>query len=778
MIPGMGNCQHDTSRVIHSLHPGKLYHWATQTVGPMWNASPFSASHYFSVYHQTFQELYQNLPNLTNAAVALGDFGGDKCLDIAIAGRSETQGFAAIYNGNGHSNPTSVVITLPAVTDPGVSWGDFDNDGDLDLALAGATPGSGSLTRIYRRSGINIFTDINAGLAGTHDGSLAWGDYDNDGDLDLLITGNWTTKLYRNDRGTFVDANAGFVGLLKSSAEWGDYDRDGDLDLVVTGQSQSAGAAVLNTRIYRNDNGIFTDIGAGLVGVRSGTAAWCDFDNDGDLDLLVTGDIGSVSPNVPFTALYRNTGGAFSTITVPFDSLHHSHAVWGDVNNDGREDLVLTGDRKWWGEGDPVTRIYRNTGTGFDTLSHPCIAISGGMAALGNYFNGARLDLLLAGSGWTKFYRNNMAPDNTPPQVPGGLQVVSHDSVVVLRWSRSSDNETPRAALTYNIRIGTTRGGSQIMSAMSDSNGVRLIPARGNAGTDTVHTIKKLVPGKRYYWTVQAIDNGLLASQFAPEQSFIFGLSVSNNRRFGLLKPIADFQWTADTLVMNLASLGKPETHQTTKSNWVIKGVRVAIDSVYHTSDGDLEFTLSHGGVTDTLMDHVGGTGDNFLGTVLDDSADNPIASGTAPFGGTYRPSALLARFNGMDPDGSWILSIYDAVTGNTGTLNGWGLELTFDKATDVDGESGLPTQFVLYPNYPNPFNPATHIRFGLPQAEQVTVTIFNLLGQQVCDLVKERLEAGYHSIAFDARNLASGVYVYRVHAGENVGTRKMVLVK
>jgi hypothetical protein len=59
-----------------------------------------------------------------------------------------------------------------------------------------------------------------------------------------------------------------------------------------------------------------------------------------------------------------------------------------------------------------------------------------------------------------------------------------------------------------------------------------------------------------------------------------------------------------------------------------------------------------------------------------------------------------------------------------------------------------------------------------------VTVTVFNLLGQKVAEPVSERLPAGYHSIAFDGKNFASGVYIYRVSAGENVGTRKMLLLK
>jgi hypothetical protein len=661
------------------------------------------------------------------------------------------------------------------VTSPALAWGDYDNDGDLDLAIAGS-PGTGSLTRIYRHDA-TAFVDIAAGLSGTHEGGLAWGDYDNDGDLDLLITGNWTTNLYRNSGGTFTDAGAGFVQLLKSSAEWGDYDRDGDLDLLLTGQSPTAGTPIMNSRVYRNDNGTFTDINAGLKGVKSGTGIWGDYDSDGDLDILIAGDMGTASPDVPFTGLYRNDAGAFTFVQTPFDSVHHASAAWADYNNDGQLDLVLCGDTLWWEEGGAVTRIYRNTGTGFVAIDHPVFPMSGGEVAWGSFYDPGRLDLLLTGSGWTKLYWNRSQTNNTPPGVPANLQAVYRDSLVLLRWSRPTDSETPRTALTYNVRVGTTRGGSQILSAMSDSTGLRLIPARGNAGTDTTHFLKRLVPGKRYYWTVQAIDNGFLGSAFATEVSFIYGLSAWNPRRWHLAKPITDLQVTTDTLVMSSsivigASLGK------TASDRTITDVAVVIDSVTHTADGDLEFTLSHGGVTDTLVYRTGGSGDNFLGTMLSDSALAPIASGTAPFTGEFRPFSPLAKFRGMDPEGEWILAILDGATGNTGVLQGWGLDIFYDKPTGIDEEPTIPDQFVVFQNFPNPFNPSTEIRFGLPQAEQVTVTVFNLLGQKVAEPVSERLPAGYHSIAFDGKNFASGVYIYRVSAGENVGTRKMLLLK
>ena len=91
---------------------------------------------------------------------------------------------------------------------------------------------------------------------------------------------------------------------------------------------------------------------------------------------------------------------------------------------------------------------------------------------------------------------------------------------------------------------------------------------------------------------------------------------------------------------------------------------------------------------------------------------------------------------------------------------------------------TGSPAAFELSQDYPNPFNPSTTIRYGLPARSHVTLTVFNTLGQQVATLVEGEMEAGYHGASFDASGLASGVYLYRLWAGEFVQTRKLVLLQ
>jgi hypothetical protein len=90
----------------------------------------------------------------------------------------------------------------------------------------------------------------------------------------------------------------------------------------------------------------------------------------------------------------------------------------------------------------------------------------------------------------------------------------------------------------------------------------------------------------------------------------------------------------------------------------------------------------------------------------------------------------------------------------------------------------GLPVSVALFQNYPNPFNPSTTIRYALPTRAHVALSVFNTLGQQVAVLFHGDQDAGYHEVRFDGSNLASGVYFYRIQAGDFVQTCKLVLLR
>lgn len=96
----------------------------------------------------------------------------------------------------------------------------------------------------------------------------------------------------------------------------------------------------------------------------------------------------------------------------------------------------------------------------------------------------------------------------------------------------------------------------------------------------------------------------------------------------------------------------------------------------------------------------------------------------------------------------------------------------------DVNDDESVALTFELLQNYPNPFNPVTTIKYTVPTTELVTLKVFNILGQEVKTLVNKVMNAGQHQVSFDASNLASGVYIYRLSSGNLVNTKKMLLLK
>jgi hypothetical protein len=97
---------------------------------------------------------------------------------------------------------------------------------------------------------------------------------------------------------------------------------------------------------------------------------------------------------------------------------------------------------------------------------------------------------------------------------------------------------------------------------------------------------------------------------------------------------------------------------------------------------------------------------------------------------------------------------------------------------TVIIANTGLPKIHRLYPNYPNPFNPSTRIKFDIPSPEFVQIEVYNILGQRVKSLLNKKMDVGNHSVDFNSENLSSGIYFYRIEAGEFHDVKKMILIK
>lgn len=240
-------------------------------------------------------------------------------------------------------------------------------------------------------------------------------------------------------------------------------------------------------------------------------------------------------------------------------------------------------------------------------------------------------------------------------------------------------------------------------------------------------------------------------------------INIEPYKKFNVHKSIDDFQTTEDYL-----SVSPPKNGDQTLS---LTSVEVLIDTVLHTSDSDLEFTLSHNGISKSIIKNAGGNGDNFIGTKLTDDAVDDISTGQAPFRGNFKPENPLSPFAGTDPAGTWTLSIYDGVAGNTGWLESWGLVLIYNGVSGIKNEAE-PLQFELFPN------PAVN-EFRVFSSEfrvsGATLELFDLNGEK---LLEKQIPKGTEEFTVDVSNLINGLYFCRIQTKNGSVTKKLIIQK
>ncbi len=266
-----------------------------------------------------------------------------------------------------------------------VAWADFDNDHDLDVLVTGTGPDNNPVTLLYRNDS-GSFSESGIPFVPLRESSAAWGDYDADGDLDLLMCGNSpdgdVTLLYRNDGGGFTGINPGLPGIQNGDLCWVDYDHDADLDIFLTGN--------WITQIYLNDDGNFTSLGQGFGYFSSSSGSFGDYDQDGDLDLLITGDSGAGAT----TKIFRNDAGIFTDTQAGLAGLMSGTTHWIDYDSDGDLDVAVSGFNDAL---EAQFCLYKNEGTG---LNHVFTGIEGfalGGADWGDFDLDGDPDLVFSG---------------------------------------------------------------------------------------------------------------------------------------------------------------------------------------------------------------------------------------------------------------------------------------------------------------------------------------------------------------------------------------------
>lgn len=363
---------------------------------------------------------------------------------------------------------------------------------------------------------------------------LTWADFDNDGKPEGIETKfgqqgydifHWV-YLVEFENGTVYEKVAGqvFFGNYSTNlpeVDAADYDSDGDIDLLFTGIAIS-GTSYLSTSILLNSGGVFQEMPLPVPQyVQRKGIQWFDADADSDLDFLFNHLIlTDISPYFGMVlTIYTNLEGNFvpgfsDTIPVAEQNANEDVLIF-DYNNDGQLDLLFK------------NYIFQKNATSYvltpSTFNPAHTGLTEDAKSFGDFDNDGDLDIL----GVNGLFTNEVCNINSLPTAPSALSAIISNDTATFSWQQANDPETPQPGLTYNLRVGTTPGGNEIMSSMSDSTGWRKVARMGNVYQNTSWRLHDLPPGT-YYWSVQAIDNSYAGGAFAQEESFsIFAQSTT-----------------------------------------------------------------------------------------------------------------------------------------------------------------------------------------------------------------------------------------------------------
>ena len=348
---------------------------------------------------------------------AWGDFDNDGDLDLYVGFRPGQPN--RLYRNDG-GRLTDVAVEMGVADDEGtraVAWGDYDADGRLDL-FVGYTAGPGETdakipNRIYRNNG-GRFTEVTEAfglqLPLGHARQISWLDFDNDGDVDLFFAiRDYPNRLYRNDEGTFVDVSEA-MGITGSRATmggvWFDYDLDGDLDLYLGNMDGFA------NRMYRNDGTRFVDVGPEL-GLDAGGRAIDPNPGDHDMAGTIRPDIADFDNDGDFDIFVTSLGGTDGFYRNDGGKFVSVAAEFGLAHESYRGTATWADfDNDGWIDLYSSGTLYRNNHGEFVDVTPPAIGenVGGYGSITADFDNDGAMDLALSSA--NHYVLRNLLPEH------------------------------------------------------------------------------------------------------------------------------------------------------------------------------------------------------------------------------------------------------------------------------------------------------------------------------------------------------------------------------
>jgi hypothetical protein len=437
-------------------------------------------------------------------AMAFGDIDNDGDQDLIITGKGGPIK-TTLYMNDGTGNFT-VATGTPFVNVFGgtVGFADVNNDNFIDLLITGSTSAPMRTANLYLNNGNGTFSIAATPFTPSYEGDFAFEDIDNDNDVDLILTGYNAsdlgfTKLYiNNGTGVFSEVTSiPFEQLKASSVAFIDIENDGDKDIILSGTNNST---INSTKLYvNNGNGVFTlNTASSFTSIANGDIAIADSDNDGDMDILITG---SSLPNY-ITKLYTNNGtGTFSEVVgTPFIGTYSGATEFADFDNDGDKDILLMGAGAVFNGIAARAVIYQNQGNNTFTFSNELIATYLASIAIADIDGDTDLDFIFGGThssqglSTPKLYINNL---NSP------LDIIDNNNEISLSCFPNPSKDVVHFRIANKIEKITLFNllGQEVLSKLVDSteflidisnllNGTYITKLENSGQTQTIKLLK------------------------------------------------------------------------------------------------------------------------------------------------------------------------------------------------------------------------------------------------------------------------------------------------
>ncbi len=652
------------------------------------------------------------------------DLDGDGYIDFVSANTDSSSVDVLLSNGNG---TLAEVVRYPIGNGLWtITSGDVDGDGDVDLITGNSNNytlsillnnGDGSFAEKINHSTTNNTTYISSG------------DVDGDGDIDLVTVNYYeeNVTVFLNDGTGIFDAGTDYaLGLQGGFITTADVDHDGDLDIIT---SSSTYISVLKN----NGSGVF-----GSPDNNSAYNAWnvqpADIDGDGDLDLL------SININDSKFSILSNNGNGTFAANIEYDAANS--AAWinaVDLNGDGTLDIVIANDAS-------------NTISVFKGAVPSATDPTSGVVEKATFTSETTLT-------------GNLSVTDT---LTVGAQITTGSNTIDLGTTGKLSGETPSNYIVGKVQTTRTISSSQENIA---GLGISIDPQSNNLGSTTIKRETGEAAGSggiKQVWTISP------TTQPSGPVTVTLTWPSTNDNEINL----------SDLVVYKSEDEG---------STWNVLTATINKDSDPRTAT----FTISSfsmftiGGPNAVLPVELASF--TFAGNKL-----NWATATETNNSGWEIESRQLTSDNGQQKNADFRKIGFVAGKGTTTEKQNYSFSVSnllssvskFEfrlKQIDTDGKFAYsnilsvelkPETYSLSQNYPNPFNPNTVINYQLPISGNVKLVVFDMLGRELLTLVNEEKLAGSYSVKFDGSKMTSGIYFYKISAGNYTETKKMMLVK